>query len=91
MTKSKKPAKRVKPSQPKPNELVVLPRPNQSPIEISGFLDNLPLNACVELTQRILTSVPTHLSGAARLRAVLKTIVLFVAEYSNMAHADDTD
>jgi hypothetical protein len=43
-----------------------IPPPNQSPIEISDLLDNLPVNACVELTRRLLTAVPTLPSGAAR-------------------------
>jgi hypothetical protein len=39
------------------------------------------VNACVELTRRLLTAVPTLPFGAARTRAVLKIVVLFVAEY----------
>ena len=57
---------------------------NQSPTkpleEISDLLDRLPLQACVELTRRLLTSIflPTV---TARPRAVLKTVILFVDEY----------
>ena len=40
--------------------------------EISDLLDNLPLDACVELTRRLLTALPTLPTGAARTRAVLK-------------------
>ena len=62
------------------------PQTNQSPIEhISELLDNLPLNAWVELTHRILTSVPTLPSEPGRPRDVLKTVVLFVAEYGSTA------
>jgi hypothetical protein len=59
-----------------------IPPPNQSPIEISNLLDNLPVNECVELTRRLLTGVPTLPSCAARTRAVLK-IILSVAEYGS--------
>jgi hypothetical protein len=61
-----------------------IPPPNQSPIEeISDLLDNLPVNACVELTRQLLTAVPTLPSDAARSRAVLKIVILFVAEYGS--------
>jgi hypothetical protein len=61
-----------------------IPPPNQSPIdEIADLLDNLPVNACVELTRRLLTAVPSLPSGAARSRAVLKIVILFVAEYGS--------
>ena len=60
--------------------------PNQSPTnpleEVSDLLDRLPLQACVEVTRRLLTSFYSLPSGAARPRAVLKTVILFVA---NMA------
>ena len=72
VTKPKKPAKPAKPSQPKTNELVVQPQPNQSPInEISDLLNNLTLNVCVELTHKILMSLPTLPSGLGRSRAVI--------------------
>ena len=58
-------------------------QPNQSAIEISDLLDNHPLKACVELTRRLLTSIPTLTYGPARTRGVLKIIVLFVAEYGS--------
>jgi hypothetical protein len=71
----------VKPSTPK---LVV---PSQSPAspleEISDLLDHLPLQACVELTRRLLTSISSLPTGAARPRAVLTTVILFVAEYGS--------
>lgn len=89
LPKTMKTATHVKSSQPKPNDLVTTPHPNQSPIEeISDPLDNLPLNACVDLTRRILTSVPTITSGPARLLVVLKTVVLFVSAYSITAYTD---
>ena len=67
----------------KPNPTPI-PPPNQTLIEeISDLLDNLPVNACVELTRRLLTAVPTLPSGAARSRAVLKIVILFVAEYGS--------
>ena len=60
-----------------------IPPPNQSPIEISDLLDNLPVNACVELTRRLLKAVPTLPSGAARSRSVLKIVIVFVADYGS--------
>jgi hypothetical protein len=60
--------------------------PTQSPLEeISDLLDNLPIDACMELTRRLLTAIPSLPSGAARTRAVLKTVVLFIAEYGSTA------
>jgi hypothetical protein len=74
---------KLSPAPKKPNP-VSIPPPNQSPLEeISDLLDNLPVNACVELTRRLLTAVPTLPSGAARSRAVLKIVILFVAEYGS--------
>ena len=90
VTKLNKPMKPGKPSQPKSKKLVIPSQPNQSPVEISDLLDNLPLNACEELTCRLLTSVTNLLSGPTRSRAMLK-IVLFVGEYGSMAYADDAD
>jgi hypothetical protein len=58
----------------------------QTPIEeISDLLDNFPLKACVELTRRLLTSVPTLPAGPARARAVLKIVILFISEYGSTA------
>jgi hypothetical protein len=63
-----------------PTNPTLAPQITQSPIEeISDLLDTLPIDACVDLTLRILTAAPTLPSGAARSRAVLKIIVLFVA------------
>jgi hypothetical protein len=45
----------------KPNPASI-PPPNRSPIEeIFDLLDNLPVNACVELTRQLLTAVPSSL------------------------------
>jgi hypothetical protein len=82
---TKKQAMTGKPSPPpkKPNPSPI-PPPNPSPIEvISDLLDNLPVHACVELTRLLLTAVPTLPPGAARSRAVLKIVILFVAEYGS--------
>jgi hypothetical protein len=68
---------------PKKSNPAPIPPPNQSPIEISDLLDNLPVNACLVLTRRLLTAVSTLPSGAARSRAVLKIVILFVAEYGS--------
>jgi hypothetical protein len=64
----------------KPIELV-LPQHTQSPHECISDLENLPLLACVQLTRRLLTFVSTLPPGAERQRAILKTVVLFVATY----------
>jgi hypothetical protein len=51
------------------------PQITQSPIEeISDLLDTLPIDACMELTRRLLTAAPTLLS-----------VVPFVAEYGSTA------
>jgi hypothetical protein len=47
--------------------------------------------ACVELTRRLLTAVPTLPSGAARSRAVLKIVILFVAELAAHTGAQRTE
>ena len=49
--------------------------------EISDLLDRLPLQACVELTRLLLTSISSLPTGTARPRVVLKTVIHFVAEY----------
>jgi hypothetical protein len=59
------------------------PQPqSQSPLEgITDLLDNLPTSSCVELTRRLL-STPSYIpTGGARPRAVLKTVILFLAEH----------
>ena len=48
--------------------------------EISDLLDYLPHPACVELTRRLITSISSLPTGAARSRALLKTDILCVAE-----------
>jgi hypothetical protein len=53
-----------------------------SPFEEISDLDRRHLQVCVRLTRRLLTSIsPPH--RAARPRAVLKTVILFVAEYGS--------
>jgi hypothetical protein len=63
--------------------LVVQTRSSTSPLSEISDLDHLPLHACVELTRRFLTSSSFFPIGAARPRAVLKTVILFVAEYGS--------
>jgi hypothetical protein len=66
-----------------PQQLVPSPAVNPSPLEeISDLLDTLPMDACVELTRRLITAVPSQPSGSARSRAVLKIVLLFVARRS---------
>lgn len=79
-TKTDNSAKPRQPSQPKHEELVDPTLPNQSQIEISNLLHNLPLNAYVELARRFLTSVPTLPCGPARSWGVLKIILLCEAK-----------
>jgi hypothetical protein len=83
-----KPAKPKQPSQTTPMNPVAPTQTNHSPIEISDLLDKLPLNACVELTRRLLTSISTLPTGSARTRAVLKVVILFVAQYGSTTHTD---
>ena len=60
--------------------LVVLTNPLE---EISDLLDRLPIQTCVELTRRLLTSISSLRTGTACPRAVLKNVILFVAEYGS--------
>jgi hypothetical protein len=67
---------------PSSTKLVVNPHPTSSPLEdISDLLDQLPIDVCVELIRRLLTSISSLPSGAARPRAVLKTVIFFVLLY----------
>ena len=84
--KSKKAAASVKPTavKTKPPNPVVPTQNSTSPLEeISDLLDHLPLQACVELTRRLLASISSLPTGAARPRAVLKIVILFVAEFGS--------
>jgi hypothetical protein len=60
-------------------------RPRSTLQEISDLLDNLPLDASVELTRRLVTALSNLTTGAARTRAVQKTVVLFIAENGSAA------
>jgi hypothetical protein len=67
-------------------QLLSQPTANPSTLEgISDHLDTLPMDACVKLTRRLLTAVPSLLTIPARSRAVLKIVILFVAEYGSTA------
>jgi hypothetical protein len=82
-------AKPKQPSQTTAKHPVAPTRTNHSPIgEISDLLDKRPLNACAELTRRLLTSIPILPTGPARTRAVLKFVILFVAEYCSTTQTD---
>jgi hypothetical protein len=71
----------AKPSTPK---LVVPFQCPTTPLEeISDLLEHLHLQTCVELTRRPLTSISFLPTRAACPRAVLKTVILFVAEYGS--------
>jgi hypothetical protein len=64
--------------------LVVPTQSSTSPLKEISDLNHLPLQVSVELTRRLLVSISFLPTGAAHLRAVLKTIILFVAEYGSM-------
>jgi hypothetical protein len=84
--KSKKKAASVKTAAAKPTtpELVVPTQSRTSPLdEISDLLDHLPIQAWVKLTRQLLTSISSLPTGAALPRAVLKTVIFFVAEYGS--------
>jgi len=72
----------------KPSLVVPTQNPSTTLEFISDFLEHLPLHACVELTRRFLTSISSLPTGAARPRAVLKTVILFVAEYGSKPQGD---
>jgi hypothetical protein len=82
----KKAATSVKTVAAKPTtpNLVVPNQRSTSPLkEISDLLDHLPIHACVELACQLLTSISSLPTGAAHPLAVLKTVILFVAEYGS--------
>jgi hypothetical protein len=82
----KKAAASVKTAAAKPTtpKLAVPNQSSTSPLEEnSDLLDHLPIHACVELTCRLLTSMSALPTGAGRPRDVLKTVILFVAEYGS--------
>jgi len=84
---SGKPKKKPATTSPKPvasTQVLSKPQPTTSPIEgISDLLDNFALDTCVELTRRLLTSISSLPKGAASPRALLKTVILFVADYGS--------
>jgi len=74
---------------PNPAKLVVPPHPTHSSFEsISKLLYNLPLEAFVELTRWLLTSISSIRTGEARPQAVLKTVIVFVDEYGSALRKD---
>ena len=82
----KKAAASVKTAADKPSnpELVAPTQSSTSPLEdISDLLDHLPIQACVKLTRRLLTSIFSLPTGVARPRAFLKTVIFFVAAYGS--------
>jgi len=66
-----------------PKLLVPTQTPTSALEEISDILHHLPLHSCVELTCRLLTSMSSLTTCAARPCADLKTVILFVAEYGS--------
>jgi len=66
---------------PKRSQKSTAKRQPGSPKAQWDLLDHLPLHACVELTRWLLTSISSLPTGEARPCAVLKTVILFIAEY----------
>jgi hypothetical protein len=48
-----------------------------------SLLAHLPLDECVQLTYRLLTSVASLPRRTARARAVLNTVIIFLAEHDS--------
>jgi hypothetical protein len=64
--------------------LIVANPPTTSPLEdIFDLLDSLSHDECVQLTRRVLASISSIPTGAARHTVVLKTVILFFAEYGS--------
>jgi hypothetical protein len=60
---------------------------SQSPLEgITDLLGKLPTSACVQLTRRLLSTASSLPRGEAHPRAVLETVILFVAEHGGAAY-----
>ena len=73
----------------KPTNPVLVFRTN--PLEeISDLLDRLTLQACVELTRRLLTSINSLPTGTVSPQAVLKTVILLVTEYGSTPYENST-
>jgi hypothetical protein len=70
-------------AKPKTPDLVVPTQTSYSPLKEISDLNRLPLQACVELTRRLVTSISSLPTGAVRPRAVLKIVILFVAEHGS--------
>jgi hypothetical protein len=75
-------------AQPSLTQLVVTPRPTSLLEGLSDLFDQLPTKACEELTCRLLPSISSLPSGVDRPRAVLKTVILFLAEYGSTPYED---
>jgi len=60
-----------------PSPVVPTQNPTSTLKEISDLHDHLPFEACVEMIRRLLTSISSLPTGAARSRAVLKTVFYF--------------
>jgi len=68
-------------SKPRPETHNSRPGGPHNPLEeINDLLDRLPLQSCVELTRRLLTSISSLPTGTAHPWNVLKTVILFVTE-----------
>jgi hypothetical protein len=61
------------------------PTESVTPRGDSDLLENLPTEACIESTRRILSRASSFPTQEARSRAVLETDILFIAEYGTAA------
>jgi hypothetical protein len=59
-------------------------------VPIEDLLDSLPIDACVQLTRWLLATFSSLPKGAARSPAVLKTVILFIAEYGSTPFEDES-
>jgi hypothetical protein len=65
---------------------VTLSRNSKSPLEgIADLLENLPTEACIGFTSRLLSTAASLRTDEARSQAFLKTVILFIAEYDCFA------
>jgi hypothetical protein len=70
-------------AKPTTSELVVPTQYPTSPLDEITDLDHFPIQVCLVMTCRLRTSISSLPTGSAQPRAVLKTVILFMAEYGS--------
>ncbi|KDR15885.1 hypothetical protein L798_09811 [Zootermopsis nevadensis] len=74
------------PTAPVPKKTDPTPPKGQSPLqEISDILETLSPRACIELTRRLLAVIHSLPPGGSHPRALLKTVLLFMADNGGTA------